>query len=82
MDKGARLDVRSKRGCNVTDMANAPSLRSSVPFPHPDTIGYLIKIGAPALTAHDNEPILGIIKGAAVTAPKEPETTTPPSVKK
>ena len=82
VDKGAKLDVRSKRGWNVTDMANAPSLRSSVPFPHPDTIAYLVKIGAPALTAHENEPILGIIKGAAATAPKEPGATTPPSVKK
>ena len=72
VDKGAKLDVRSKRGWNVTDMANAPSLRSSVPFPHPDTIAYLIKIGAPPLTVHDNEPILGIIKGAAAAAPKDP----------
>jgi ankyrin repeat protein len=71
VDKGAKLDVKSKRGWNVTDMANAPSLRSSVPFPHPDTIAYLLKLGAPALTPHDTEPILGIIKSAPPAPPKE-----------
>jgi ankyrin repeat protein len=70
VDRGAKLDAKSKRGWNVTDMANAPSLRSSVPFPHPDTIAYLLKLGAPALTPHDTEPILGIIKSAPA-APKE-----------
>jgi len=65
VDKGAKLDARSRRGWNVTDMANAPSLRSSVPFPHPETIAFLRKIGAPPLTGHTDEPILGIIKGSA-----------------
>jgi hypothetical protein len=78
VDKGAKLDVKSKRGWNVTDMANAPSLRSSVPFPHPETIAFLQKLGAPALTAHENEPILGIIK----TAPPKPATNAKDPPKK
>ena len=32
VEQGARLDARTRRGWSVTDMANAPSLRSSVPL--------------------------------------------------
>ncbi|MGC4044804.1 MAG: ankyrin repeat domain-containing protein [Armatimonas sp.] len=59
---GARLDTRSSRGWSVTDMANGPSLRSSVPVKHPETVALLRSLGAPPLTNIDNEEILGIIR--------------------
>ncbi len=59
VSKGAKLDARTKLGWSVTDMANAPSLRSSVPLAHPETIALLLKIGAPPLTAIEGETILG-----------------------
>ena len=59
VEKGARLDARTKRGWSVTDMANAPSLRSSVPLAHPETIALLLKVGAPPLTPIEGETILG-----------------------
>ena len=70
VDKGARLDARTKRGWSVTDMANAPSLRSSVPLAHPDTIALLLKIGAPPLTAIEGETILGSGRKAAAPSPE------------
>jgi ankyrin repeat protein len=75
--KGARLDARTGRGWSVTDMANGPSLRSSVPLSHPDTVALLIQLGAPPLTKVEGEEILGIIKrkvpvpGQETTQPKE-----------
>lgn len=62
VSRGAKLDARSYRGWSVTDMANGPSLRSSVPVKHPDTVALLLKLGAPPLTPYDDEEILGIIK--------------------
>jgi len=67
--RGARLDVRTDRGWSVTDMANGPSLRSSVPVKHPETVALLLQRGAPPLTSIDNEEILGIIR----TRPNAPE---------
>jgi len=60
ISKGARLDTRTYRGWSVTDMANGPSLRTTVPVPHPDTIALLLKMGAPALTKVDKNSILGL----------------------
>jgi uncharacterized protein len=57
--RGAKLDVRNKLGWSVTDMANAPSLRSSVPLAHPETIALLVNMGAPDLTRIEGETILG-----------------------
>lgn len=59
--KGARLDVKTKRGWSVTDMANGPYLRSSFPIPHPETVALLQKLGAPALLKVQDEEILGVI---------------------
>ncbi|MBV9265416.1 MAG: ankyrin repeat domain-containing protein [Acidobacteriaceae bacterium] len=44
---GARLDVRSKRGQTVTDMANGPLVNAHLPIEHPETIALLEKHGAP-----------------------------------
>lgn len=62
VDKGARVDARNERGWAVTDMANGPSLRSSVPLAYPETIALLQKLGAPPPVKVDDEEILGIIK--------------------
>jgi ankyrin repeat protein len=48
VEKGARLDVRSKKGQTVTDMANGPMVNAHLPMEHPDTIALLEKFGAPA----------------------------------
>jgi uncharacterized protein len=48
VEKGARLDVRSKRGQTVTDMANGPMVNAHLPMEHPETIALLEKLGAPA----------------------------------
>ena len=63
VDRGSRVDVRTKLGWAVTDMANGPSLVSSVPRKHPETIALLQKLGAPEPIQVDDEEILGIIKG-------------------
>jgi len=68
---GAKLDARTTKGWAVTDFANAPSLRSSVPLAHPDTIALLVKLGAPELTKVDDEEILGIIKRKVNTPPEQ-----------
>jgi uncharacterized protein len=47
VEKGAQLDVRSKRGQTVTDMANGPMVNAHLPMEHPDTIALLEKLGAP-----------------------------------
>lgn len=47
VEKGATLDVRSKRGQTVTDMANGPMVNAHLPMQHPDTIALLEKLGAP-----------------------------------
>jgi uncharacterized protein len=45
--RGAKLDVRSKKGQTVTDMANGPMVNAHLPMEHPDTIALLKKLGAP-----------------------------------
>ncbi len=44
---GAKLDVRSKKGQTVTDMANGPMVNAHLPIEHPDTIALLESLGAP-----------------------------------
>ena len=73
VDHGADLKARTAIGWVVTDFANAPSLRSSVPLAHPDTIALLRKLGAPELTKVDDEEILGIIKRKIPDPKKPPE---------
>ena len=68
ISRGAKVDARTKRGWSVTDMANGPSLRSSVPVKHPQTIALLRKMGAPELTPTDNEEILGVARTRPVAA--------------
>jgi ankyrin repeat protein len=47
VSKGAKLDIRSKKGQTVTDMANGPMVNAHLPIDHPDTIALLEKLGAP-----------------------------------
>jgi ankyrin repeat protein len=61
VEKGARLDVRTHRQWSVTDMATGPYLRTTGSTPHPDTVALLLKLGAPHLTLHPDEDILGLI---------------------
>ena len=77
VSKGAKLDFRTNRGWSVTDMANGPSLRSSVPLSHPDTIALLGKLGAPPMLKVEGEEILGIIRGKAPAVKKEEAAKTP-----
>lgn len=58
--QGARLDPRTHRGWSVTDMATGPYLRTTGSTPHPDTVELLLKLGAPPLTPHPDEDILGL----------------------
>jgi len=69
--KGAKLDFRTVRGWSVSDMANGPALRTSVPLAHPETIALLAKMGAPPLLKVEGEEILGIIKGKAPVLKQE-----------
>jgi ankyrin repeat protein len=48
VSQGAKLDVRSKKGQTVTDMANGPMVNAHLPVEHPDTIALLEELGAPA----------------------------------
>jgi ankyrin repeat protein len=75
VSKGAKIDARNKRGWSVTDMANAPSLRSSVPLAHPKTIALLLEMGAPPLTAVDAQTILG--RGRKARAPAAAPPVSP-----
>ena len=68
-DHGAKLDARNKRGWSITDMANGPALRSSVPMIHPETIAFLVKLGAPELTKVEGEAILGSGRGRGRVLP-------------
>jgi ankyrin repeat protein len=47
ISKGAKLDVRSKSGQTLTDMANGPMVNAHLPIDHPDTIALLEGLGAP-----------------------------------
>jgi ankyrin repeat protein len=69
---GADLQAKSANGWVTTDFANGPSLRSSVPLAHPQTISLLLKLGAPPLTKVDDEEILGIIRRKIPEKPPEP----------
>jgi uncharacterized protein len=60
IDRGAKLDARTHRGWSATDMATGPYLRTTGATPHPGTVGLLLKLGAPALTPHPHEDILGL----------------------
>jgi hypothetical protein len=68
-------------------MANGPSLRTSVPLSHPDTIALLTRLGAPPLLKVEGEEILGIIKGKVPalkhdddpSAPVDPKGVSPDS---
>jgi ankyrin repeat protein len=77
VEKGAKLDVKTGRGWSVTDMANGPSLRSSVPMKHPETVALLEQLGAPPLTAVEGEEILGIIRRRPAAAANKPDSETP-----
>jgi ankyrin repeat protein len=48
IDKGARLDVKTIFGTNVTDMANGFVAYSSLPRVHTETVQLMMKLGAPA----------------------------------
>jgi ankyrin repeat protein len=77
VEKGAKLDVRTGRGWTVTDMANGPALRTSVPMKHPETVALLEQLGAPPLTAVEGEEILGIIRRRPAAAANKPASETP-----
>jgi ankyrin repeat protein len=70
LSKGAKLDVRSKQGQTVTDMANGPMVNAHLPIDHPDTIALLESLGAPP----PEVPVAGAPKqgrgGAAATTTK------------
>jgi hypothetical protein len=61
VERGAKLDARTHRGWSATDMATGPYLRTTGATPHPNTVALLIKLGAPALTPHPHEDILGLV---------------------
>lgn len=46
VEKGARLDIRSKFGL-PTDMANGPKVNAHLPIDQPETLALLLKLGAP-----------------------------------
>jgi uncharacterized protein len=58
--QGADLTKQTHRGWSVTDMATGPYLRTTGGTPHPDTVALLIQLGAPPLTPHPGEDILGL----------------------
>jgi ankyrin repeat protein len=60
VERGAKLDARTHRGWSATDVATGPYLRTTGGTPHPDTVALLIKLGAPPLTPHPDEDILGL----------------------
>lgn len=64
VSKGAKLDVRSRRGQTVTDMANGPMVNAHLPIEHPDTIALLESLGAPP----PEVPVAGAPKVAAKAA--------------
>ena len=70
VERGAKLDARTHRGWSATDMATGPYLRTTGATPHPATVALLLKLGAPPLTPHPNEDILGLVTPDSRTAPK------------
>ena len=90
VDKGARLDVRTIFGTNVTDMANGFVAYSSLPRSHPETVKLLVELGAPqpspervGVSAYCNAKALNCpqISGAALAAgmwrPMAPSSARP-----
>lgn len=61
IERGAKLEARTHRGWSATDMATGPYLRTTGATPHPNTVALLIKLGAPPLTPHPHEDILGLV---------------------
>jgi len=64
---GAKLDVKSRGGYTVTDMANGPKLNAHLPIEHPDTVALLVSLGAPKPEA----PAAGDPKPAKPTTPEK-----------
>lgn len=67
VEKGARMDIKSKKGWYVTDMANGVEASNGLPLDHPDTVALLVKLGAPAPVA----PRAGDAVAAAAKAKEE-----------
>ncbi len=70
---GARLDVRSKKGQTVTDMANGPMVNAHLPIEHPDTIALLERLGAPG----PEVPVAAAPREGRGGAPPAAENTSP-----
>ena len=51
VDKGARLDVQTEKGWYVTDMPNGVDVAGGLPTERPETVEFLMKLGAPAPVA-------------------------------
>jgi ankyrin repeat protein len=86
VDHGAKMDARTEKGWSASDMANGPccfAIGGSLPPPHPETVAFLLKLGAPELLKHDGEETLGIndrnrnLKSSA----KKPEEAAKPEEK-
>ncbi|HTS26307.1 MAG TPA: ankyrin repeat domain-containing protein [Bryobacteraceae bacterium] len=90
VQKGAKVDVRTKAGDTVADMANGPNRFG---IPHPETVALLEKLGSPnshncrsdqCLVAprEDNAPRRGGAQPAPAPAPPAtPATATKPGTK-
>ena len=51
VDKEAKLDVQTKKGWNVTDMPNGVDVAGGYPTHRPETVAFLMELGAPAPVA-------------------------------
>lgn len=63
VEHGAKLDYRTEKGWSVSDMANGPccfAIGGSLPPAHPETVAFLLTLGAPPLLSHDGEETLGV----------------------
>ena len=83
------MDYRNERGWSVTDMANGPccfAIGGSLPIPHPETVAFLLKLGAPELLKHEGEETLGVNyknkTPSRTSAREQPAETTKPEDKK
>ena len=80
IDHGAKMDARTEKGWSASDMANGPccfAIGGSLPPPHPETVAFLLKIGAPELLKHDGEETLGINDRYRNLAKKPEEAAKP-----
>src|SRR5580658_9643498 len=73
VSKGAKLDIRSKQGQTVTDMANGPMVNAHLPIDHPDTIALLESLGAPP----PEVPVAGAPKQGRGASPVATPMATP-----